>query len=149
MPVSQPQSDEFFMKQALQQATIAFEKDEVPVGAVIVYDNQIIARAHNLTETLNDPTAHAEMQAFTSATDFLGGKYLQKATLYVTLEPCAMCGGASYWVQIGKIVYGASDKKRGISQLRSQILHPKTEILGGVLESECETILQTFFKNKR
>ena len=149
MTTTQPQSDEFFMKQALQQASIAFDKDEVPVGAVIVYDNQIIARAHNLTETLNDPTAHAEMQAFTSATDFLGGKYLQKATLYVTLEPCAMCGGASYWVQIGKIVYGASDKKRGISQLRSQILHPKTEIIGGILETECETILQTFFKNKR
>jgi len=142
-------SDEFFMKQALQQAMLAFEKDEVPVGAVIVHDNQIIARAHNLTETLNDPTAHAEMQAYTSATDYLGGKYLPKATLYVTLEPCAMCGGASYWTQIGKIVYGASDKKRGISQIRTHILHPKTEIIGGILESECETLLQKFFKNKR
>jgi tRNA(adenine34) deaminase len=137
------------MKQALQQANIALQKDEVPVGAVIVYNNQIIARAHNLTETLNDPTAHAEMQAFTSATEYLGGKYLQKATLYVTLEPCAMCGGASYWVQIGTIVYGASDNKRGISALRSHILHPKTQIIGGILQTECETLLQNFFKQKR
>jgi len=144
-----PFSDEYFMKQAYAQAELAFEKDEVPVGAVIVYDNQIIARAHNLTETLNDPTAHAEMQAFTSATDFLGGKYLQKATLYVTLEPCAMCGGASYWVQIGKIVYGASDKKRGISKIREELMHPKTEVKGGIMATECEQLLQEFFKTKR
>ncbi len=144
-----PFSDEYFMKQALAQASLAFDKDEVPVGAVIVYDNQIIARAHNLTETLNDPTAHAEMQAFTAATDFMGGKYLQKATLYVTLEPCAMCGGASNWVQIGKIVYGASDTKRGISNIRAELLHPKTEVVGGVLAKESEELLQEFFKNKR
>lgn len=144
-----PFSDEYFMKQALQQAQIAFEKDEVPVGAVIVHKQQIIARAHNLTETLNDPTAHAEMQAFTSATEYTGGKYLQEATLYVTLEPCAMCAGASYWTQIGAIVYGASDVKRGIKQIESQILHPKTTIKGGVLALECEQLLQTFFKNKR
>lgn len=149
MSLSQLNSHEYFMKQALQQAHMALQKDEVPVGAVIVYTNQIIARAHNLTETLNDPTAHAEMQAFTSATEYLGGKYLQKATLYVTLEPCAMCGGASYWVQIGTIVYGASDTKRGISSLRNQILHPKTEIIGGVLQQECEEIIQKFFKQKR
>lgn len=149
MSLMQPHNHEYFMKQALQQANIALQKDEVPVGAVIVYDNQIIARAHNLTETLNDPTAHAEMQAFTSATEYLGGKYLQKATLYVTLEPCVMCGGASYWVQIGTIVYGASDNKRGVSALRSQILHPKTEIIGGVLQNECEALLQNFFKQKR
>lgn len=144
-----PFSDEYFMKQALAQAELAFEKDEVPVGAVIVYENQIIARAHNLTETLNDPTAHAEMQAFTSATDFLGGKYLQKATLYVTLEPCVMCGGASYWTQIGKIVYGTQDTKRGISTLQAQILHPKTEVIGGIMAQESEQLLQDFFKNKR
>ena len=144
-----PFSDEYFMKQALAQASLAFDKDEVPVGAVIVYDNQIIARAHNLTETLNDPTAHAEMQAFTAATDFMGGKYLQKATLYVTLEPCAMCGGASNWVQIGKIVYGASDTKRGISNIRAELLHSKTEVIGGVLAEESEELLQEFFKNKR
>ena len=149
MSLGQPHSHEYFMKQALQQAHMALEKDEVPVGAVIVYNNQIIARAHNLTETLNDPTAHAEMQAFTSATEYLGGKYLQKATLYVTLEPCAMCGGASYWVQIGTIVYGASGTKRGISSLRNQILHPKTEIIGGILQQECEEIIQNFFKQKR
>lgn len=144
-----PFSDEYFMKQAIAQAKLAFEKDEVPVGAVVVYENQIIARAHNLTETLNDPTAHAEMQAYTAATDFLGGKYLQKATLYVTLEPCAMCGGASYWVQIGKIVYGASDTKRGINSIQSQLLHPKTEVIGGILATESENLLQDFFKNKR
>ncbi|HON52364.1 MAG TPA: nucleoside deaminase [Bacteroidales bacterium] len=149
MSLTEQHSHEYFMKQALQQANIALQKDEVPVGAVIVYNNQIIARAHNLTETLNDPTAHAEMQAFTSATEYLGGKYLQKATLYVTLEPCAMCGGASYWVQIGTIVYGASDNKRGISALRSHILHPKTQIIGGILQTECETLLQNFFKQKR
>jgi len=143
------QTDEQFMKQALMQAHMAFEKDEVPVGAVIVYENQIIARAHNLTETLHDPTAHAEMQAFTSATDFLGGKYLQQATLYVTLEPCVMCAGASYWVQIGRIVYGAADAKRGFQSTEASILHPKTTIQGGVLASECEQLLHTFFKNKR
>src|SRR5690554_513830 len=121
-------TDEYFMKQALKQAELAFEKDEVPVGAVIVHDNQIIARAHNLTETLNDPTAHAEMQAFTSATDFLGGKYLQKARLYVTLEPCVMCAGAAYWTQIGTIIYGAHDPKRGFQTVNSPIIHPKATV---------------------
>lgn len=147
--MQQTQSDEYFMKQALMQAHMAFEKDEVPVGAVIVCNNQIVARAHNLTETLNDPTAHAEMQAFTSATDSMGGKYLQQATLYVTLEPCVMCAGAAYWTQIGKIVYGASDQKRGYTSCKSPILHPKTTVSTGVLAQECEQILQSFFKTKR
>ncbi len=142
-------SDEYYMGQAIEQAKLAYEKDEVPIGAVIVCNGQIIARAFNLSETLNDPTAHAEMQAYTIATDYLGGKSLQKCTLYVTLEPCAMCCGASYWVQIGKIVYGASDTKRGVSKLHDQILHPKTEVVGGVLQEECQELIQNFFKEKR
>lgn len=142
-------SDDYFMKQALVQAQMAFDKDEVPVGAVVVCQNKIIARAHNLSETLNDPTAHAEMQAFTAASNYLGGKYLSECTLYVTLEPCAMCGGASYWVQIGRIVYGASDMKRGVAQFRSQILHPRTQILGGILANDCEQLLKDFFRKKR
>ncbi|MDA3883254.1 MAG: nucleoside deaminase [Bacteroidales bacterium] len=142
-------TDEYFMKQALKQAELAFDKDEVPVGAVIVHDNQIIARAHNLTETLNDPTAHAEMQAFTSATDFLGGKYLQKARLYVTLEPCIMCAGAAYWTQIGTIIFGTHDPKRGFQKVNSPIIHPKAMVKGGVMSDECEQILQIFFKQKR
>ncbi|MFO7868434.1 MAG: nucleoside deaminase [Bacteroidales bacterium] len=144
-----PFSDEYFMKQAFAQANMAFDKDEVPVGAVIVHDNQIIARAHNLTETLNDPTAHAEMQAFTAATDFLGGKYLQKARLYVTLEPCVMCAGAAFWTQIGAIVYGASDEKRGFTTVASTIIHPKTVVKSGVMAIESEELLQIFFKQKR
>ena len=144
-----PHSDEYFMKQALRQAEMAFEKDEVPVGAIIVCNKQIIARAHNLNETLQDPTAHAEMQAFTAATSFLGGKYLNDCTLYVTLEPCIMCSGASFWTQIGRIVYGASDQKRGVSSVSGSILHPKTEIIGGILEAECRELLKTFFKHKR
>ena len=142
-------SDEYYMGQAIEHAKLAYEKDEVPIGAVIVCNGQIIARAFNLSETLNDPTAHAEMQAYTIATDYLGGKSLQKCTLYVTLEPCAMCCGASYWVQIGKIVYGASDTKRGVSKLHDQILHPKTEVVGGVLQEECQELIQKFFKEKR
>ena len=142
-------SDEYYMGQAIEQAKLAYEKDEVPIGAVIVCNGQIIARAFNLSEMLNDPTAHAEMQAYTIATDYLGGKSLQKCTLYVTLEPCAMCCGASYWVQIGKIVYGASDTKRGVSKLHDQILHPKTEVVGGVLQEECQELIQNFFKEKR
>ena len=114
-----PFDDNYFMREALKEAEKAFEKDEVPVGAVIVCDNQIIARAHNFTQTLNDVTAHAEMQAFTAAADFLGGKYLSECSLYVTLEPCVMCGGASYWTQISKIVYGAADEKRGYSSISS------------------------------
>ncbi len=142
-------SDEHFMKIAIQEAQKAYEKDEIPVGAVIVYNNQIIARAHNLTETLNDVTAHAEMQAFTSASDFIGGKYLKECTLYVTLEPCIMCAGASYWTQIDKVVFGAFDKKRGYSIINHSIMHPKTSILGGIMENECIKLLHSFFDNKR
>ncbi len=144
-----PFSDEYFMKEALKEAQKAFDNDEVPVGAVVVCNNQIIARAHNFTERLNDVTAHAEMQAFTSASDYLGGKYLNECTLYVTLEPCLMCGGASYWAQIKRIVYGAYDEKRGFSILKDNILHPKTKTIGGLLEKECSKILKEFFNNKR
>lgn len=143
-----PFDDEYFMKKALNEAYIALEKGEVPVGAVIVMNDQIIARGHNLTEQLNDVTAHAEMQAFTAASHFLGGKYLQDCTLYVTLEPCQMCAGASYWAQIGKIVYGASDIQRGYSKLKTQ-LHPKTKVVFGVLEQECSQIIKDFFWLKR
>ena len=143
-----PFDDTYFMKRALQEAELAFEKNEVPVGAVIVMNNQIIARAHNLTETLNDVTAHAEMQAFTAASDFLGGKYLNKCTLYVTLEPCQMCAGASYWAQLGKIVYGATEEKRGFKVMNTT-LHPKTEVVSGLLENECSVLLKRFFIEKR
>jgi tRNA(adenine34) deaminase len=142
-------SDEYFMKQALMEAEKAKNRDEVPVGAVIVSNGQIIARGHNLTETLNDATAHAEMQAFTSAANHLGGKYLNNCTLYVTLEPCPMCAAASYWVQLGEIVYGASDPKRGFSLLGQGLLHPKTSIRGGVLAEECGLLLTAFFRKKR
>ena len=144
-----PFDDNYFMKEALKQAQNAYDKQEVPVGAVIVCENQIIARAHNFTEALNDVTAHAEMQAFTSAADYLGGKYLNKCTLYVTLEPCVMCAGASFWTQIKKIVFGATDAKKGFSKLTEQITHPKTEINGGVLQEECGKLLSDFFKSKR
>ncbi|TDQ28414.1 nucleoside deaminase [Tenacibaculum caenipelagi] len=143
-----PFDDVYFMKKALQEAEIAFDKGEVPVGAVIVFNNQIIARTHNLTELLTDVTAHAEMQAFTAAADFLGGKYLKDCTLYVTLEPCQMCAGASYWTQIGKIVYGASEPKLGFSVLQTK-LHPKTKVVSGVLEEECGFLLKKFFIEKR
>jgi tRNA(adenine34) deaminase len=143
-----PFDDIYFMKRALQEAEIALDKNEVPIGAVIVMRNQIIARAHNLTETLNDVTAHAEMQAFTAAADFLGGKYLKECTLYVTLEPCQMCAGASYWAQIGRIVYGASEDKRGFLAMKTT-LHPKTVVVGGVLEEECSKLLKRFFIEKR
>jgi tRNA(adenine34) deaminase len=142
-------NDEFFMKQALTEAQKAFDAFEVPIGAVIVANDRIIARGHNLTETLHDPTAHAEMQAFTSATEHLGGKYLNDCTLYVTLEPCVMCAGASYWAQIGRIVYGASDAKRGFKKFGDEILHPKTIVTHGILEDECSNLLIDFFKNKR
>jgi len=142
-------SDEHFMKEAFKEAEKAFLEDEVPVGAVIVSDNKIIARAHNMTEKLNDVTAHAEMLAFTSATDFLGGKYLKECTLYVTLEPCVMCAGASYWTQISKVVYGCSDKKRGFSSVSKNLLHPKTKISGNVMEKECSEIIRQFFDKKR
>ena len=143
-----PFDDVYFMKKALDEATTAFDKGEVPVGAVIVLRDQIIARAHNLTEILNDVTAHAEMQAFTAAADYLGGKYLKDCTLYVTLEPCQMCACASYWAQIGKIVYGASELDRGFLKLNTT-LHPKTKVVGGILENECSILLKRFFVEKR
>lgn len=143
-----PFDDTYFMKKALLEAEIAFEKGEIPVGAVIVVDNKIIARGHNLTETLNDVTAHAEMQAITAAANFLGGKYLQKCTLYVTLEPCQMCAGALYWSQISKIVYGARDVERGCINMKTK-LHPKTIFEGGILEEEASELLKRFFIMKR
>ncbi len=137
------------MKAALKEAEIAIEKNEVPVGAVIVCNNQLIAKAHNLTETLNDVTAHAEMQAFTSAADYIGGKYLHDCTLFVTLEPCVMCAGASYWTQLDRIVFGAYDSKRGYSKVGRPITHPKTKIIGGILEDDCGKLLSNFFSEKR
>ena len=144
----QPFDDTYFMKKALEEAEMAFDKGEVPVGAVIVMKDRIIARAHNLTETLNDVTAHAEMQAFTAAADFLGGKYLKECTLYVTLEPCQMCAGASYWTQIDKIVYGASEPQRGFKNLNTT-LHPKTKLVKGILQNECSQLMKRFFVEKR
>lgn len=141
-------TDDYYMKKALYEAKEAFAKGEVPVGAVVVVNNQVIARTHNLTELLHDVTAHAEMQAITSAANFLGGKYLKDCTLYVTLEPCQMCAGALYWSQIRKIVYGAKDEKRGYTTLGTQ-LHPKTQVVSGVLETECSELMQLFFQNKR
>ena len=143
-----PFDDTYFMKRALQEAQQAYDLGEVPIGAVIVCKDQIIARGHNLTETLNDVTAHAEMQAFTSASDYLGGKYLKDCTLYVTIEPCQMCAGASYWTQIGKIVFGARDVQRGCITMKTT-LHPKTKMTGGVLEEECGKLLSHFFVEKR
>lgn len=140
---------EYFMKRALVEASNAFDADEIPVGAIIVYDNRIIAKAHNLTETLNDVTAHAEMQAITAAANTIGGKYLNQCTLYVTLEPCVMCAGALGWSQIGSIVFGASDPKRGYQTNAPQALHPKTKITQGILSDECKQIMQDFFKRKR
>ena len=140
--------DDYFMKKALQEAEVAFEKGEIPVGAVIVVDNRIIARAHNLTELLNDVTAHAEMQAITAAANFLGGKYLTKCTLYVTLEPCQMCAGALYWSQISNIVYGAKDDQRGCVVMGTK-LHPKTIMRGGVLATEASELIKRFFVEKR
>lgn len=144
-----PFSDGYFMKKAFSEALIAYDKGEVPVGAVVVSNKKIIARAHNLTETLNDVTAHAEMQAITAAANLLGGKYLNDCTLYVTIEPCVMCAGALGWAQIGKIVFGAYDEKRGYSKFAPFAVHPKTEIVGGVLEDECRELMQEFFKEKR
>lgn len=141
-------SDEYFMRKALDEAYTAFEKDEVPIGAIIVSKNKIIAKGHNLTETLTDVTAHAEMQAITSAANYLGGKYLPESTLYVTLEPCVMCAGALYWSQIGKVVIGARDEKRGFQNASLQ-LHPKTKIQWGILENECSQIVKEFFQKKR
>ncbi|MDR2040642.1 MAG: nucleoside deaminase [Bacteroidales bacterium] len=137
------------MKEALKEALKAREKDEVPVGAVVVSGNRVIARAHNLTETLNDVTAHAEMQAITASSSYLGGKYLKDCTLYVTLEPCIMCAGALYWSQISRIVYGAPDPKRGFSFYPQTLLHPSTSVTPGILEKECSEMLTVFFKQKR
>ncbi len=141
-------TDEYFMKMALNEAESAFEKDEVPIGCVVVSNNRVIARSHNLTETLNDVTAHAEMQAITSAANFLGGKYLINCTLYVTLEPCVMCSGALSWSQISKVVIGARDEQRGFIN-KNLKLHPKTEIVTGIMENECSFIIKEFFKSKR
>ena len=142
-------SDDFFMGEALKEAQRAFQLEEVPVGAVIVAENRIIARAHNLTEQLHDVTAHAEMQAITSAANAIGGKYLKDCTLYVTLEPCIMCAGALAWSQITKIVFGASDLKKGFQSVPQNILHPKTQVLAGVLAQDCEKILLDFFQSRR
>ncbi|MFT3752355.1 MAG: nucleoside deaminase [Paludibacter sp.] len=141
--------DVYFMKQALLEARKAGERDEVPIGAVIVCQGRIIARGHNLTETLTDVTAHAEMQAITAAAQFLGGKYLTDCTLYVTVEPCVMCAGALGWSQISRIVYGAPDEKRGFMRFAPHALHPKTEVVYKVLEEECSTLVKEFFKKKR
>lgn len=142
-------SDVYFMKQALMEAQKAFEKGEVPVGAVVVCDNQIIARGHNQTQLLNDVTAHAEMIAITAAADHLGNKYLNDCTLYVTLEPCPMCGGAIGWAQLGKIVYGATDDKRGFMIYGKRMLHPKTKVEFGIQQKECAALLTSFFDKKR
>lgn len=143
-----PFNDTYFMKKALQEAEMAFEKGEIPVGALIVINNTIIARSHNLTELLHDVTAHAEMQAITAAANFLGGKYLKDCTLYVTLEPCQMCAGALYWSQISKIVYGATDEQRGFVTMGTQ-LHPKTEVVSGILAEEAAELMKRFFAERR
>jgi len=142
-------SDEKYMKVALDEALKAFGKQEVPVGAVVVCNSIIIARAHNLTETLRDPTAHAEMQAITAASDYLGGKYLTDCTIYVTIEPCAMCAGAIGWSQLSRLVYGAADKKKGYTGIKGNLLHPKTEVKAGILEKECSELIIKFFKARR
>lgn len=141
-------SDEYFMQKALQEAEIAYEKNEIPVGAIVVCNNKIIAKSHNLTETLTDVTAHAEMQAITAAANYLGGKYLKECTLYVTLEPCVMCAGALYWSQISRVVIGAADEKRGFKSKMLQ-LHPKTEIVEGVLAAKGKKLMLDFFQQKR
>ncbi|MDI1306469.1 MAG: nucleoside deaminase [bacterium] len=143
-----PFTDEYFMKKALQEAEMAFEKGEIPVGAIIVVDNKVIARGHNLTEMLVDVTAHAEMQAITAAANYLGGKYLIGCTLYVTLEPCQMCAGALYWSQISKIVFGASDENRGFVKMGTQ-LHPKTTVVSGIMASEASELMKRFFAERR
>lgn len=142
-------TDEYFMREALKEAALAFDKGEVPVGAVVACKDRIIARAHNLTEQLTDVTAHAEMQAFTAASNYLDSKYLEECTLYVTLEPCGMCAGAAYWTQISKIVFGAYDEKRGFSKINPNMLHPKTKVMKGLMENECSAILKEFFSSKR
>jgi tRNA(adenine34) deaminase len=144
-------NDAYFMGQALRQAQIAFEEDEVPVGAIVVMNDKIIARGYNQVEKLNDPTAHAEIIALTSAFNFLGGKYLPEATIYVTVEPCVMCAGALYWSKIGRVVYGANDEKNGYGRIRPALspFHPKTEVVYGVMKEECAALMKSFFQNKR
>ncbi|MFZ4102189.1 MAG: nucleoside deaminase [Sphingobacterium thalpophilum] len=141
--------DHFFMAEALKEARKALSLDEVPIGAVIVHSGKIIGRGHNLTEQLNDVTAHAEMQAFTAAANYTGGKYLKDCTLYVTIEPCVMCAGAAQWTQIGRIVYGAADEKRGFSQFSDQILHPKTELNSGLMAEDAARLMKEFFISRR
>lgn len=140
---------EKYMHEALREASYAASEDEVPVGAVIVCKGRIIGKGHNMTERLNDPTAHAEMIAITAATEAMGGKYLNECTLYVTVEPCPMCAGALAWSQIGKVVYGASDPKRGFSMFSPSLMHPKTEVISGILEDKCSGLMREFFKKKR
>ena len=142
-------NDEYYMRQALKEAAQAFKADEVPVGVVVVCNDRIVARGHNLTERLNDVTAHAEMQAITAAANDMGGKYLRDCTLYVTLEPCVMCAGAMYWAQLGRVVFGAFDEKAGYRRIGGALLHPKSQVTGGVLEAECADLLKAFFKRKR
>jgi len=142
-------SPAYFMNEAIKEANMAREKDEVPIGAVVVCENRIIARAHNFTETLNDVTAHAEMQAFTAASGYLGGKYLNECTLYVTVEPCVMCAGAAFWTQLGTLVYGTEDPKRGYRLVRKRLLHPKTKVVSGILADECSALMTSFFQSKR
>ncbi len=142
-------ADERYMKMALEEARVALEQDEIPVGAVVVAHGQVVGKGHNLTETLHDVTAHAEMQAITAAAETLGGKYLTGCTLYVTVEPCVMCAGAIGWSQLGRLVYGAGDEKRGFKKFAPQALHPKTEVVSGVLEEECAQLMKDFFKKKR
>ncbi|WP_114941092.1 nucleoside deaminase [Mucilaginibacter endophyticus] len=141
--------DEYFMGEALKEARYAFDEDEIPIGAIVVYNGRIIGRGHNLTERLNDVSAHAEMQALTAAANLMGGKYLQGCTLYVTMEPCVMCAGASYWFQVSKIVFGAYDNKLGFGRINQKITHPKTVITGGIREAECSQLVKDFFKGKR
>ncbi len=141
--------DEFFMRQAIREAEQAFKVDEIPVGAVITCGDRIVGKGHNLTERLNDVTAHAEIQAITAAAENIGGKYLRDCTLYVTVEPCVMCAGALAWSQIGKIVFGAFDEKAGYRRIGARVLHPKTQVIGGVLEAECSDLMIAFFKRKR
>lgn len=142
-------ADERFMRMALDEARMAMEQDEIPVGAVVVANGQVIGRGHNLTETLRDVTAHAEMQAITAGAETLGGKYLTGCTLYVTVEPCVMCAGAIGWSQLGRLVYGASDEKRGFKRFAPEALHPKTVVVSGVMEEECAELMKAFFKKKR
>ena len=143
------QEDEHYMRLALNEAKKAYDAQEIPIGAIVVCKGKVIGRGHNLTEQLNDVTAHAEMQAFTAAAQTLGGKYLKDCTLYVTIEPCVMCAGASYWTQISKIVYGAKEEKRGFTKIGQNLLHPKTLLIGGVLAEECGSLMSAFFISKR